>query len=644
MVQAFLKTMNVVWDSGHIPANSKSTILVSIPKKGDLILHDNYCMVSLIPVLLKVLTSVIIKWIDLMLEERVLHEEPSFDEEVKSGKSFGKASEIIRNLYSSTTMRVRYENLVSSVVSIQRGVRQGCPMSRTLFNIFINHIVDDLKGMGVEMLRKMHWWAQKWGMACGIDEWKAMVVFGDEDALRVEELLIGEDGIGVCDSYKYLGIEVDYKLSIERIIKERATAGRKALFGLRHFLVDNRIPTWSKVLAFKALVHPCPTFEAEIIGMHDQSRQQPLQKVAVEGLKWIVGKSARSLLGPYHEEMDWEACTLVLESWELVHQAKHSIEAMRFYNEFKLIESREFYKRATRYEDLAPERVCLFLLCPSPVHIRSRVIGLENFVSKLRPTDADIDSRSQLALLLGEMGGRLHNWLGGRRHWRGSTCFVHVANLLVEAILLYLQALKDWKDSGPCPARKSEPNKLGVCVRALGLARSKSKSKSLDRSCAECQTLSIESIHGLRTVTKYQCHFGAQVLAILCHFLKNRIFEPLSITTTNKSMEDGERKLIFLRVETSVGWLENYRQDQTNWLNKFELRRSSVLLQLLGMLPDEEFASSSMATKLNSYAAGMCPPSIQKAIDAKVIGSQKYTYIKHLMLHVLMINLQYRKH
>lgn len=53
-------------------------------------------------------------------------------------------------------------------------------------------------------------------------------------------------------------------------------------------------------------------------------------------------------------------------------------------------------------------------------------------------------------------------------------------------------------------------------------------------------------------------------------------------------------------------------------LQKFELKRTPFLLQLIGNLPEEELGMSSLATKLNGYAPELCPPKIQKQIDAKI--------------------------
>nr|XP_027071878.1 peptide methionine sulfoxide reductase A5-like [Coffea arabica]XP_027071879.1 peptide methionine sulfoxide reductase A5-like [Coffea arabica] len=51
---------------------------------------------------------------------------------------------------------------------------------------------------------------------------------------------------------------------------------------------------------------------------------------------------------------------------------------------------------------------------------------------------------------------------------------------------------------------------------------------------------------------------------------------------------------------------------------KFELKRNPFLLQLMGNLLEEELEKSSLAAKLNGYAAELCPPRLQKRIHAKI--------------------------
>ncbi|KAJ1692841.1 hypothetical protein LUZ63_009539 [Rhynchospora breviuscula] len=51
---------------------------------------------------------------------------------------------------------------------------------------------------------------------------------------------------------------------------------------------------------------------------------------------------------------------------------------------------------------------------------------------------------------------------------------------------------------------------------------------------------------------------------------------------------------------------------------KFELKRRPLLLQLIGNLPEEELLASTLATKLNAYAGGLCAPHMQKRIYSKI--------------------------
>ncbi|CAN1227212.1 Peptide methionine sulfoxide reductase A5 [Linum perenne] len=51
---------------------------------------------------------------------------------------------------------------------------------------------------------------------------------------------------------------------------------------------------------------------------------------------------------------------------------------------------------------------------------------------------------------------------------------------------------------------------------------------------------------------------------------------------------------------------------------KFELKRNPLLLQLMGNLPEEELERSSLAAKLNGFAAELCPAKIQGQINARI--------------------------
>ncbi|CAL5411498.1 unnamed protein product [Camellia sinensis] len=70
---------------------------------------------------------------------------------------------------------------------------------------------------------------------------------------------------------------------------------------------------------------------------------------------------------------------------------------------------------------------------------------------------------------------------------------------------------------------------------------------------------------------------------------------------------------------------------------KFELKRNQFLLQLIGNLSEVELESSSLAAKLNSYSAELCPTKIQKQIDAQIL--QPIFFLFH-SFHTLMFPTQ----
>ncbi len=60
---------------------------------------------------------------------------------------------IVRSLYKSTITRVQYGTVFSDTVHVESGVRQGCPLSPTLFNLFIAGLIQELEDsqLGVKM-------------------------------------------------------------------------------------------------------------------------------------------------------------------------------------------------------------------------------------------------------------------------------------------------------------------------------------------------------------------------------------------------------------------------------------------------------------------------------------------------------------
>jgi len=66
----------------------------------------------------------------------------------------GKCFEFLSNLYFTSKARARLLDMLSYEFPINRGVRQDCPLSPILFNLFINDILDGCDQYGVSIGNK----------------------------------------------------------------------------------------------------------------------------------------------------------------------------------------------------------------------------------------------------------------------------------------------------------------------------------------------------------------------------------------------------------------------------------------------------------------------------------------------------------
>jgi len=66
----------------------------------------------------------------------------------------GNCFQFLKNLYLTSKARASLNSCLSEEFPINRGVRQGCPLSPILFNIFINDILDKCRRYGIIVERK----------------------------------------------------------------------------------------------------------------------------------------------------------------------------------------------------------------------------------------------------------------------------------------------------------------------------------------------------------------------------------------------------------------------------------------------------------------------------------------------------------
>jgi hypothetical protein len=280
-----LKFYNLLGKENQIPDDFRKAIIATLFKKGDMTKMENYRGISLLcagyNILARLLTSVINPIADtfllesqngfrsgcsctdaaytvkLLIEKRVefnlethlcfIDFEKAYDR-VERGKLIEILLEqkipkpiisLLRTLYSDTEICVRLENKASDYTKVNQGVRQGCPASCVLFNIYMDQILKEWyktqpKGVKIEGTKRMETvlfaddqvimaetedelqravynlaiTAQRYNMKISTEKTRVMA-FRGKDPVR-SKIVINERIIEQVSSFKYLGSDISY--------------------------------------------------------------------------------------------------------------------------------------------------------------------------------------------------------------------------------------------------------------------------------------------------------------------------------------------------------------------------------------------------------------------------------------------------
>jgi hypothetical protein len=223
----------------------------------------------------------------------------------------------IEEIYEETISRVRVDGRVSECFKTYKGVRQGCPLSPSLFAAFIGDIeemfrkgqaggvvvgkekvwslayADDLvvlareeKGMK-EMLGNMEKYMRRKKLTVNVEKSKMMVFRKGGGRRKINEWRWEKDKIEEVKEFKYLGYVLNERNTAAAHVRELVKKANKIIgavwgIGERKFGHDFR----RRIMMFDSLVKSVMMYGAEIWGWREQ---EGLEGVQGKYLKWVLG-------------------------------------------------------------------------------------------------------------------------------------------------------------------------------------------------------------------------------------------------------------------------------------------------------------------------------------------------------------------
>ena len=325
MITVLLKICNKIWQTGDWPTPWTQSLVITLPKKGNLQQCQNYRTISLIchpsKVMLKILlnrlkpqaeliiaeeqagfragrsTTEQIFNLRLICEKYLQHQQDLYHVFVDFKKAFDRVwhaalwatmrfyninanlIRVIEQLYNKATSAVYYNGSIGEWFRTSVGVRQGCLLSPTLFNIFLERIMadalqdhegtvsiggrtitnlrfaDDIDGLAgdeeelARLVERLDKTSSAYGME--ISEQKTKLMTNTKGISR--DIKVGSEKLETVKSFKYLGAIVTDQGSKPEVIA-RIAQTIAALTKLRTIWSDKHITLKSKVRLMRSLV------------------------------------------------------------------------------------------------------------------------------------------------------------------------------------------------------------------------------------------------------------------------------------------------------------------------------------------------------------------------------------------------------
>ena len=268
----------------------------------------------------------------------------------------GKFLNIIAAMYKDDLVQVKLGNKVTESICVTTGVRQGCVLSPTLFNLFLADFIAILKNKEAtdpacistsEEMCTLLWaddvllvsesaqglqnqinclvdYAKLNDLTINIDKTKS-VCFNKSGHLIRNSFTISKDPIEDVRSFKYLGFVFTCGGSLKPGLADLKDRGQKAFYALKKHLGYSfmRYPDVS-IKLYNAIVKQILLYASDFWGVYD-IRNSPIESLHTQFCKHILGISKRACVNAALLEVGFyplhiDAKMRVLRNWLRISQ------------------------------------------------------------------------------------------------------------------------------------------------------------------------------------------------------------------------------------------------------------------------------------------------------------------------------------